>query len=416
MKAFLFDDKMQLIKEFETTAGGGQFLGGFINNGKLEIFLKPEYASQIINTEIDIQTGAIKVIPFELEFKGEKILGHLNGSNSFLYITASKKNPVFNVYKFKGGEKMEKLSFDLTTNGMNKNLENGSLWNELSSFSGGFSRAADIAVVDPEVECEADVADAPNKLYLRNDSLVLLMDKEEQLLKLLTFNLKSSETSFRVIKRKFKDLEDEYAPKFNSFLLEARLYSVVASPTGLGVAINDFNTGIQIAKYYTFAEDTIRFRNTAITQDGGGTVYSMNVSRELTKTKQFLRKITSGNPVITAVRNVKNQDEITVGAYKRITQPTGTFMPMGGSGMMVYQSFGAGSSWSRVTRFKVLTDPTSGKHIEGSMQPSVAEQIQNYSTAIKIPEDGSSVFVANKFHQFAYYDKQEKKLVVVKFQ
>ncbi|WP_207534181.1 hypothetical protein [Desertivirga arenae] len=415
LKVFLFDSKMQAIKNVETTAGDEQFLGGFINKDKIEIYLKSTYLGNLINKEVDVVTGVVKEYTLPLEFKGEKILGQLNSPNNFLYITASKKSAVFNVYKFAGADKINKVRFDLTVNGINKNLRNGSLWNELSSYS-GLSKSADIAIVDPEIECEADIADAPNKLYLRNDSLILLMDKDPESLKLLIFNLGNSEVSIREVKRKCSDQENEYFSKFNSFLLKDRLYSVLASSEGLGITINDFNTGEQIAKFYTAAEDLIHFRNTPITQDGGGTVYSMNASRELSKTKQFLRKVTNGDPVITAVRNSYGQDEITVGAYKKITQTTGGFMPMGGASMSFYPTFGGGASWNRVTRFKALANPSSGQHIEGEMKLSVAEQIQEFSESIKIPEDGSSVFVANNYHQFAYYDKQDKKLVVIKFQ
>jgi hypothetical protein len=131
----------------------------------------------------------------------------------------------------------------------------------------------------------------------------------------------------------------------------------------------------------------------------------------------------NGSALITAVPNSENQHEVTIGAYKKMTQSTGGFTPMYGGamggamagGLRMTITPGFTSSWSRVTRFKMLVDPITSQHIKGPMSPSVAEQIEEYSQAIKIPKDGSCIFVANNYSQFAYFDKDEKKLIITKF-
>lgn len=420
LNAFLFDEEMRFKKEFTDAAGEDEFLGGFIGARKIHVYSEFSGFSDIYCTEFNLETGASDQMSIAMDLKGEKILGHLNGRNCFLYITASKKAPLFNVYKFTGGDKMEKISFDLTRNAVAANLLEGSLWKELSSIS-GLSRSADIAIVDPDVECDADVADSKNKLYLKNNCLVLLMDKAPELLKLISFDLSSKEATYRTIKRSFApvNLADFNQPDYNSFLLDDHLYSVQAHSDSLNVSVHDFNSGKELKHYRTMAKEPIAFKNTPIVQEGGGSIYSMGTERELDKTKQLLRKMLSGSPVITAVKNRNGQDEVTVGAYKRMTQRAGGFSSMGGmamgAGMYLTYSPGFTTSWNRVTRFKMLVEHNTGMHVEGEMQQSVAEQIEAYAESIKIPGDGSAVFVANGYHQFAYYDKGEKKLVVVKF-
>lgn len=281
------------------------------------------------------------------------------------------------------------------------------------------SRSVDIAIVEPNIECEAETADSPNKLYLKNESLVLLIDKDPQKLLVFNFNLNSKQASFKSITRNYQPLPVEAynKPSFNSFLLDDKLYFVHASDDSLSFSIYDFKSGTEISKFRTLADEAINYKNTPILQEGGGTIYSQNVHRELVKTKQFLRKILAGSAVITAVQNGQNQHEVTIGAFKKIRQVSGGSMPMSGGalGGAMYGSGASVASWTRVTRFKMLIDGNTSKHIDGEIGPSKSEQIQAYAEKIKIPDGGSSIFIVNGHYQFAYYDRDEKKLIITKF-
>ena len=281
----------------------------------------------------------------------------------------------------------------------------------------GLSRNVDIALVDPDIEAAPEVVDAQNKIYLKNDSLILLIDRAPEQLKIFSLDLNSKQATYRTLERDFPPIIPDAFDlrKFNSFLLEDKLYFVHATPNDFNVSIYNFYTSKLLSTYTSTGNDSINFKNTPVIQEGGGTFFSQDIDRKLVKTKQLLRKFSAGNALICAIRNDSGQHEVTVGAYKKITQSSGGYVPMGGAGMTMRFTPYSSYSWSRVTRFKMLIDPNTGKHIEGQMIPSVSDQIENYSKDLKIPEEGSSLFVANNFHQFAYYDRTEKKLVVIKF-
>ena len=423
MKGFLFDKNMKFLKTFTTSAIEEAFLGGFIKDSVAHVFLRAEFVDEVHVININLRDGTSEnfITPFVL--KGEKKIGSINSGDAFLYITAEKKEPVLNVYKFTGVATAEKISFDLSKEELKTNFAKRELWDALSSPS-SLSRSVDVAIVDPDIECEAEVADSPNKLYLRKNSLLLFLDRDPEQLKIFDLNLQTKSASYRIIKRGFPPIAvDAFdKPKFNSFLLDDKLYFVHATASDLSTCIYNFDSGKLLSNYHATADGQIDFKNTPVIQEGGGTIYSKNVERELVKTKQLLRKMMAGNALITAVKNASNQHEVTIGAYKKITQTSGGYVMGGGfgpagfaGGTATYFTTGISSSWSRVTRFKMLVDPVSAKQIGGEMQQSKSEEIQDYSQDLRIPEKGSSVFVANNFYQFAYYDRDEKKLVVVKF-
>ena len=174
LKAFLFDKEMHFVKDFELEIADEDVIGGFIQANLIQLYLNPGGEGLIHNITIDTRTGDARDTIFQLELKGEKLMGHLNAANSFLYITASKKTPIFHVYRF-GGTNMEQISFDLRVNNLDKNFTDGNLWAALSTAS-GLSRSADIAIVDPEAEADVDAVSSHNKLYLLNNKLALVMD------------------------------------------------------------------------------------------------------------------------------------------------------------------------------------------------------------------------------------------------
>ena len=110
LKGFLFGKEMNFVKEISTTGFHEKILGGFIKDQHAHVFLRADYSSIIHTYDLDLATGAASDNSIQLELKGEKELGKLNAGNSFIYITAAKKEPVINVYKFTGGEAIEKIS------------------------------------------------------------------------------------------------------------------------------------------------------------------------------------------------------------------------------------------------------------------------------------------------------------------
>ena len=341
----------------------------------------------------------------------------MNSPHGFLYITASKKLPFFHVYRFRDMA-MEKISYDLSLNDINKKIDSGNLWTTLSTAA-GLSRTVNLALVDSEVEPDVEVASSHNKLYLVKNRLALVMDESGPNVQVIEFDLDTKKAGYREIRRPFEAAVQEQfmMPEYNSYLIGDRFYSVEAGAEALSLTVQDFDTGRLLKTFRTLKDDTISFKNTPIIQEGG---YVAHVERNLDKTKQLLRKMLNSSAVITVSGNREGQHEVTVGAYKKISGGGGGFRPGMGYGMgagmsiMVYYP-GFGSSWNKTVRFKSLIDPATAAHIPGAMQTSVSEQIQKYTESLNLSSDVSSVFIASEFYQFAYFDKAATSLVVIKF-
>jgi hypothetical protein len=414
LTAFLLDKNMKLIKTTGVyVAPDEEFFGGFISDNKISFLFNKTHDKQVFNWIYNIDSNSFEsyLIPFDL--KGKKTLGHI-GVGNFYYITTEKREPVINVFKFKTNGSIDQQDYDLSNAGT-QHFDRNELWQALSKTTGIGSRDVDISVVQTEADCSIEDANAPNKIYCRNDTLLLLMDNQVGRTQIFSFDLARKKINYKSIERKdLAPANDGIADQcvYNSFLSEDKLYYVCADEKSLSLVINNFSDGKEIARFSAGREEEIAFKNTPILQDGGGTIYSANAKRELDKTKQFLKKLLAGRDVITAYRNQYNQCEITVGAYKQMQSTSGGWTSFGG-GAPVYTG-GVSSSWKRVTRFKSIIDTKTLEHISGEAKPSLSDIINDYTMDINIPSKGERLLWLQRSFFYAYYDKNDKSLKVVK--
>ena len=422
LKAFLFDTDMQFNKEFETTLGTEKIVGGYIKDQEIQIYLEPELgANKLRHLAINAQTGKITDTVLLLSSKGEETIGRFNARSSFLHITLSKRKPTFNIYKFEGSL-VRKISFDLSANGITCNFPQGDLWTALSPNS-GISRPATIGLIDSNLEADVTVASLHNKMYLINNTVTLIIDQFAGRIGVLNLNLLNGQSDYRSIDRPFMSFPKQQFnnPDYNSFLLQDRLYSVHVTVDSLNLLIQDFKTGRVLKQFRALESEVINFRNTAIMQEGGNTIYSIKPEKDIAKTRQLIKRILNSNAVISASVNREGQHEITIGAYK-LTQNAavvGAAGVLGGAigGALIAMTPGFGAySWNKTVRFKSLIDSQTSLHIQGEMKESAAEQIHEYTINSKINGQASSVLFKGKFLQFAYYTKAERKMTVMKFE
>lgn len=289
------------------------------------------------------------------------------------------------------------------------------MWQALSKSGGIGSRDVDIAIIQTEANCSIEEANAPNKIYYRNDTLLLLMDKQIGHTQVFLFDLLRKKLDYKSIEREgMASGNNEFTSQcvYNSFLSEDKLYYVYANEKSLSFAIFNFSDGKEVKRFYARENEEIAFKNTPVLQDGGGTIYSTNAKRELEKTKQFLNKLLAGRAVITAYQNQYNQYEITIGAYKEMQSSGGGWTSFGG-GAPIYTG-GVGARWKRVTRFKSIIDTKTLEHISDEMKPSLSDVIDSYTKDIKIPSEGDSLFKIENNFFYSYYDRNNKSLVVIK--
>jgi hypothetical protein len=389
IRALVFNNQVQLIRQFGMKhMYEQQLLGGFISNAKVYLFTREGTKDELHNWVLDIATGTAKenILPFDLN--KEKLVDRISGGDRFLYITSNKKTAELIVYNFTSETQFDTLRYPL---GVHK---------------------ADFGTVDMEGVCPIDVAVEKNKLYLQGDTLQLVMNDQLNITQITSFDIPNKKISEHVIHHQ------AHASADNSFLFENRLYYAGASADSLCIQIVDVNSGAVKKSFVALAEDTITFKNTPIMQEGG--FYAYGGTREIGKTKQLLRKMDNGDPVIGATINANNQLELVVGSFMKMRMAMGTggvaIRPTSSSSLvmmppgMFYSNY-----WDKSVRFKTLLDARSLEHIGGVPGNSINEKIDYYTGGRKIPPMGINLFKTNGHYYVAYYENDSRKLSILKF-
>lgn len=412
IKAFLVTGSSDMFELYTIRRSiNEEFLGGFFKNGHIYLFLnngmKPglhSWAFQLHDRSLTEHT-----IPFAI--KDEKIVQRLSSNNYFFYFTVSKKSSEFVIYKFNDETQLDTLRYQISPALML------AIRRKSNQFFG--TPPVNIEKTDMEGECDINLAQCPNKIYVRNDTLYLLINNNNALTSIVSFDLKTNQLDQRFIHH---DQEGDYPliQVYNSFLMRDKLYYAAASESNLLIQVVDFYSGKIEKEFKAAGEEEIAFKNTSITQEGG----AFNNTRELGKTRQLLRKMANGNIVITATPDdLHNRVEILVGSYKEIKNNSGGGMWIAGGGMI-----GAGismafiptggftrDSWTKSARFKMLLDAKTFEHFDGEIPPSINDRIKDYTRLIRIPGEGENLFVINGQYCYAYYDKELRELNLVQF-
>jgi hypothetical protein len=414
-----------IISEFDMSRVNQEKLrGGFIDQGKIYLFCSYKFPHGLHNYVINTRDGMIGQNLVIDEGSKEKVIDWISAGDHFLFFTINKKTSQFIIHNWRNQEDEDTFSY---------HFSDKSIWESISK-SYGFSRDVNVAKVDEAGLPDVDVAGNQNKIYLVHDTLFLLLNTNMGITKVFTFDTRNKSISYREIKNEpikilhnmvarghgeqtaVEIAEGEYVD--NSFLLDDKLYFISATEDRLHIMVSDFYSGKELQRFSAQREDTITFKNTPVIQEGK--FYGFGVTRELTKTRQLLRKMIAGNAVIAAL-NDSSGISLMIGSNKEMQQMGsggGTFMPTGGSLNTVTFVPSAGfsrSTWTKSVRFRMLLDTNDLHHIPGDMQTSINDRIEAYTENIKIPDGAENLFLQDGRYTYIYYNKKQKSLVFVRF-
>jgi hypothetical protein len=408
IKALVFDNNLKLVQQFTIYKKNNEkFLGGFIKNNSICLFMDNASSPGLHSWLFSITDNTIKenTVPFEIN--KEKIIGRLSSNEHFFYFTISKKSPEFVLYIFTNELHYDILRYTVAADTWDKMRGNSFLRNN-NSFN--------IEKVDTEGECDVEIAQSPNKIYVRNDTLLLLSNTIKSVTSVFEFDLTNNNLGFRQIAHNVNTIKEQ-PEEDNSFLLDNKLYYVAATPAVLSVQVADFYTGDILKTFRCNYDEEISFKNTPIIQEGS---YFLNITKELTKTKQLLRKMGNGKAVITATRDIANrQVQVLVGSY---SPPNSggigiTYMPGSPAGTMMLLPTGGftRNSWAKSARFKMLLNTETSEHVAGKLPPDINDKIEAYTKDMKIPDDVENLFVRNGNYHYVFYNREKRVLSIVVF-
>jgi hypothetical protein len=300
------------------------------------------------------------------------------------------------------------------------------MWESITKSGSFFGRDVDVAKIDEAGLPDIQSVSAKNKVYLIHDTLFLTMNRNLANTIVYAFDLYKKTVSYRLIENEsVKKVYNQYTRENkvegdyvdNSYLLNGKLYFISASDESLHVSISDFYSGARLKYFEVKREDTIDFKNTVVLQEGKALYF--NNTKELTKTKQLLRKMTSGNAAIAAI-NDSMGTAITLGSNKEEQQmglPSYGFTS--GSSIIWVGGGGPGNfsrgTWTKAVRFRMLVDSMTFQHIPGDMEASINDRIDEFSHDIKIPAHAENLLFQDGRYIYIYYDKKKQSLVLQQF-
>jgi hypothetical protein len=426
IRIFLLDQQDNIEKEFRIARiNGEEIRGGFIEQAKIYLFCGYKFPRGLHNYVINIPDGSITQNLVISQGGKEEVIDRMSAGNCFLVFSINRRPSEFVISKWSSPDSADMIRYPMDEK----------IWKDITTY-GGFSRSIDIKKVDEAGLPDVAVAGSQRKLYLVHDTLFLLLNKDNGITEIFTFDIGSRAMSFRVIRNEDvqimrygrvgdKKSGTEYISGYagysdNSYLLDGKLYFVSATSDRLHISIRDFYTEKELKKFAVEREDTNGMKNTPVIQEGQGW-YGIGAVKELTKTKQLLRKMTAGNAVIAALEDSLGI-AMTIGSNKEMQQMGsgggGSFMPGGSSpGGMVYVPSGgfSRSTWTKSVRFRTLLDSNSLDHISGDMEASVNDRIEAFTQFTKIPANAENLFFHDDHYVYIYYDKTLRSLFFSRF-
>jgi hypothetical protein len=417
-KVVLYDRVFNIVHDYGISRMNEEDLvGGFIKEGKIYFFCNYKMPLGYHNYAIDIQTGQITQELVISEKRKEKLIDRISSGDYALWLGIDKKKSDFVIYNWRNQQDMDTIVY---------HFKDAAMWESITKSGGGFGRDVDVAKIDEAGLPDIKSVSAKNKIYLIHDTLFLTMNRNLANTIVYAFDIYNKTVSYRLIENDLvKKTYDRYTKETkiegdyvdNSFLLNGKLYFVSASDESLRMIVSDFYNGSRLISYEVKREDTIGFKNTPVLQEGKALYF--NNTKELTKTKQLLRKMTSGDAAIAALHDSIGIS-ITLGSNKEEKQmgmpgygfPSGSStITVGGNGM---GNFSQGT-WTKAVRFRMLVDSNTLQHIPGDMEPSINDRVEEYTHDIKIPDNAENLLFQDGRYIYIYYDKSKKSLNLKQF-
>lgn len=425
IRAFVFTgQQLRLMKQFGLPRKAHErLLGGFMRDSSVYMFTEQAERGVMHCTAFNVVTEQKKETFIRLDLARGRMVTFISAGSHFIYVTANYRTKELSFFNFTNEQPGNGLRYQFSD----------AFWRELLSGFGGRGNIQ-LDVLDQEGDPDLEVLARSNKLYITNDTLLLVMNNHIDSTYITCIDLKQFKAeSWLVEHTPGRQAGKGGAYSDNSFLFRNKLYYARATNDSLLVQVADPYTGEIHKTFFTERRDDITYKNTPFREER--TVDEKRKDpRDVNKTSSFLRRMVDGNAVIMARPFGNDQIEVMVGSYEKTTTassvggyPGFNNMPYGGYGyspMMMRSpyynnSYNPGryirSTWTNSTNFKMLLNSANFEHVEGEPGSSVNERIDRYTSKMKIDPESESLFVTYGQHYYAYYDKGGYKLVVLKF-
>jgi len=427
LNGYMYSENLEPLGKF-TSKGLSNFyneiIGQTLKNGQIKLFLKNQNNKNFGSVLFDFDRKASIETEYGFKLKDEVYLQSHSYKDKFYIITVTKRSSILNVYTFNHDGKFGKKEFDFSNtffgDRMNKQVNLFQLLTEPKNY------ATEGSVVKIAESNPNNIAIASNmcKIYDRGSTFILTIDEGQLFTYVFEFGMPDLTVNLKMIEKEQLPFKGIIASS-NSYLFEDKIFQISALSDTLVFTIKNIETKEELKKIHLSKNEEITFKNGSIIQEG--TSMGSDNQRELERTSQFLRKITSGD-IGVAVLKINKGYQITMGGNKEIS-------PSGGGGFMMVPTYAGGATnsmngsfvysynptfyafssykFNKSTRIECLFSETF-QHVTGVLPQNVFDKIRAYT--LQNPKaKAENVFIMNDFFVYGKYNSKEDSYELIKF-
>ncbi|HEY0654312.1 MAG TPA: hypothetical protein VGD65_14330 [Chryseosolibacter sp.] len=407
-----------------------EILGHALTGNQLCIFFNTSASSKITRLKLNLETSEKEIDRLEIGGDKEKYITSFSVDDNFVVMQALRNSNELILYTYSAKQELSRVTHDFS--GQKFSLEEGdALETILRQWRPEF--------IESKIPNPLEITSAKTKVFQSDSSLILTLDNEKYRTAVVSLPFDGTKGAVKFFNHGFIDCGESVLYSSNSYLHQNFLYQFKVCQNAMGVTISSVASGDVIKKYTVQREGEIDFKNTDIIQEGSET--NADARRELSKTKQFLRKCSYSNAAI-SVYPQRDEIVMVVGSFKEITRggpgipmyspgtqistPGGTITTPG-SYNPVYTGYGA-YKFSKAVYFKSKLKNSTFDHSPGLVFDDAFKKIKNYSEVhiqeknymsagdiSSVPLIAETLFKRNERYYLGYYDKENKRYVLREF-
>jgi|TARA_R110000823_G_scaffold159218_5_gene290426 hypothetical protein len=349
LNGYLYSENLEPLGKFSSNGLPkfyNEIIGSTHKNGQIRLFVKNQNNRNFGSVLFDFSRKATLETEYNFKLKGETYLQSHSYRDKFYILTVSRNSSILNIYVFDHDGKFDKRTFNFDDkyfgDRKNKQVDLDFLLTDREQFK------TEGAVVKIEESNPNNIAITSklNKIYDRKNSFLLTIDGGLLYTYLFEFKVPELNVNLKAIEKEQLPFEG-FLPESNSYIFKDNIYQICALSDTLIFTVKNIDTKKEIKRIELSKDEEITFKNSPIIQEG--TSFGANKRRELDKTSQFLRKITTED-IGLAVILTKDGYQITMGGNMEISNT-------GGGGAMIMTGLNTGMTIATVGAFTFSFNP-----------------------------------------------------------
>jgi hypothetical protein len=423
IRAVKFDDQINLVDTLDAKKPARKYsvlLGhSSETDKKYSLYFSSKSHDDLVACQFDFENHKFTQteinLPFNTDepFNKESFAGTISHKGKFYLLAVQKNTSILHIYVFSDGANYSQYTFDF------KDEHFISPPHYTMHFA---INENPFETVDNNIPNAIEVTSKKNKLYCYDNTMALTFDNFYSVTKLVMIDLINMQPTFRSIKKNSPDCGNTENVSTNSYIYKKNLYLFFVCPMGMNLTMKNLESKEILNSFQVTKDQDISFKNTRITQKGLDYLFTENVERDLSKTQQFLRKVSAADAGVCAFQTSKGI-EVTMGSFEKVQTAragvgTGTGIVPGITGAsQVYPTYAGYSSYitTKSVYFETLLDSTTFQHLKGNIDNNAFDKIDDFKKELKNDIEGETIFERDGALILCFYSKKAHSLIMKSF-